>query len=107
MTQVNRYARRTYLDEDADLIRSLLSPEATPPEGSHRLFILYAVLMRAKGVNTTLSDVHDAWAAWKQGNDPLHFCLIPFADLDDETQSLDVPYLQAIHAAAREQSRIS
>jgi hypothetical protein len=99
-------ARRTYLDEDADLIRSLLSAEAEPPADSQGLFLLYAVLMRAKGEQTSLSDVHDAWAAWQLQKDPFHACLVPFTELDEQTRPLDVPYLHAIHAASRTRSPI-
>lgn len=91
----------TYLDEDAELIRSLLPAEVEVPAGSHTLFVLYAVLMRAKAEEVSLSDVHDAWVAWKQQMSPSHRCLVPFVDLDEQTQSMDEPYLTAIRAAAR------
>ena len=41
----------SYLAEDASLIRSELPEGANPPAGGLRygLFVLYAVLMRAKG----------------------------------------------------------
>ena len=97
--------RRSYLDDEAELIRSLLPPHVRPPENSHGLFVLYAVLMRAKGEHTSLSDVHDAWAAWRQQEDPSHACLVPFPDLDEPTRELDVPYLYAIRAASRMRAR--
>ena len=39
----------SYLRADAVLIRELLPPAARPPADADDLFVLYAVLMRAKG----------------------------------------------------------
>jgi hypothetical protein len=72
----------TYLDADANLIRSLLPLDVAVSDDSHDLFILYAVLMRVKGTAVSLSDVHDAWAAWKQQRAYSHQALVPFAELD-------------------------
>jgi hypothetical protein len=90
-----------YLDEDAELIRSLLPAGARPPAGAHELFRLYALLMRAKGERVTLVDVHDAWSIWQARDDPAHPSLRPFAELDEPTQRADAPYAQAIREAAR------
>lgn len=53
----------SYLDVDAELIRSCLSPDTCLNEGSEDLFLLYAVLVRVKGRATEAADVHDAWSA--------------------------------------------
>lgn len=90
-----------YLAEDATLIRSLLPPDAKPPKDYDALFLGYAVLMRAKGLECTAADVHDSWAAWMLGRDPRHRALVPFGDLPPDVQDEDLPYLYAIHAAAR------
>lgn len=90
-----------YLDEDARLIRSLLPATARPPGDDAALFLGYAVLMRAKGLETTAEDVHDTWAAWMLARTPHHPAIVPFADLPADTQAMDVPYAQAIHAATR------
>lgn len=89
------------MDEDADLIRSLVSPDVTVPEESGGLFVLYAVLMRAKGQDVSAADVHDAWAAWKQtaARDNPH--LVPFDELAAETKAEDEPFADAIRAAAK------
>lgn len=90
----------TYLEEDAALIcRCLPKNIARPDDEEFPLFLIYAVLMRAKGTAATLSDVHDAWAAWRVDSAPLHKSLVPFDELDAATQALDQPYLDAIHAA--------
>lgn len=91
----------TYLDEDANLIRSLLPTGMTVPDDAHDLFILYAVLMRAKGERVSRSDVHDAWCAWKQQRTRSHRAFVPFVELDEATQNADLPYVHAIRAAAR------
>jgi hypothetical protein len=91
----------SYLSDDADLIRSELPQGVQPPADSGELFILYAVLMRAKGENVTAADVHDAWAAWVLSTQGEHDSVIPFESLDPETQREDYPYVQAIRRAAR------
>jgi hypothetical protein len=77
--------RSTYLDDDAELIRSLVPKGSAPPEDSHYLFVLYAVLMRVKGSGVTLSDVHDAWSAWMISKGEEHPTLVPFRNLDVRT----------------------
>jgi hypothetical protein len=91
-----------YLAEDAGLIRSLLPGAARPPGDDETLFLGYAVLMRAKGLEATAADVHDTWAAWMLGRDPGHQAIVPFDELSADVQALDAPYLQAIHTAARQ-----
>ena len=91
----------TYLRADAALIRGLLPPQARPPADADSPFLLYAVLMRAKGEQVTAADVHDAWAAWMDNRDPGHTALVPFEELSLATQREDEPYVQAIQAAAR------
>jgi hypothetical protein len=90
-----------YLAEDAALIRSLLPLNAKPPGDDEALFLGYAVLMRAKGLQCTAADVHDTWAAWMLQRDPRHRWLVPFGDLPPDTQEEDLPYLHAIHEASR------
>lgn len=92
----------TYLRDDARLIRSHLPPQARPPEDADDLFLMYAVLLRAKGEQVTEVDVHDAWAAWMEPRNPQHPALVPFESLDEHTRSQDLPYAQAIHCAARD-----
>lgn len=89
-----------YLELDAKMIRENLPSEISVPEGSGHLFLLYAVLMRAKGAETTASDVHDAWSAWMMAKDPEHESILPFDELDAETRCEDSPFLRAIKRAA-------
>lgn len=69
-----------------------------PPE----LVDLYALLATTLGVSTTLEDVHDAWAIWKNRIKPDHKSLIPFDQLTREVQELDRKYMDGIHKVARQ-----
>lgn len=63
-----------YLEADAALIVACL-PEEIDDEITKEqlpLFYTYALLLRAKGVDTQLEDVHDAWAAWASAARPDH-----------------------------------
>lgn len=91
----------SYLAKDAALIRAKLSSHARPPAQSETLFLLYAVLMRAKGEAVTAADVHDAWAAWAESTQGEHGALVPFESLDPDIQDEDLPYVEAIRRAAR------
>ena len=66
------------------------------------LLDLYALLVLVKGAETTLKDVHDAWAIWKNRINPIHKSLIEFDGLTVEVQELDRKYMEAIHQAAQE-----
>ena len=95
-----------YLERDAELVRKSLPKGTEVPEGSEDLFRMYAVLMRAKGVETQAEDVHDAWSAWVSGTEPDHESAVPFDNLDAETKAADQPFLIAIRRAARTASGV-
>ena len=86
----------TYIDDIAAAIRSAVPPEAVPDANTEDLFRIYAVLALAKGRETVLADVHDAWSAWMSGLDPNHRSLKPLAELDRYVQAGDRPYPEAI-----------
>jgi len=90
----------SYLSADAARIRAALPEGTSVPDGAEDLFVLYAVLMRAKGANVQAEDVHDAWSAWMQGIDPTHHSIVPYAELDPATRAEDRPFLLAIRRAA-------
>ena len=92
---------KSYLSEDAALIRSCVPESASVPEGTESLFLIYAVLMRSKGERVDASDVHDAWSAWMQIEGKRHISLISFEQLDVDTQLEDLPYVEAIRRAAQ------
>ncbi len=91
----------TYLDDDAALIRASLPPGTEPPADTDTLFLLYALLLRARGDQVGLADVHDAWSVWMLSSDPSHPALLPFEELPPDKQCEDAPYVEAIREAAR------
>lgn len=67
---------------------------------------LYALLALVKGEDTTLKDVHDAWAmninrTWDKEQFGEHFSMIPFEELKPETAAKDQRFVDAIHATAK------
>lgn len=93
MSAPETYAHRAFDAVDA-------AAPGNPPE----LTALYAVLALTKGEETSLEDVHEAWAMWTVAHRPGrqdHPDLIPFSDLPVEKQEQDRPYRDAIRAAAR------
>lgn len=91
----------TYLQRDADLIKECLPEGTEVPEDADDLFLMYAVLLRAKGHETQASDVHDAWSAWMIRVDPGHESIRAFGELDAGTRQEDGPFLVAIRKAAQ------
>lgn len=65
------------------------------------LLSLYSLLVMSLGEQTTLADVHDAWAIDKNKSMPDHRSIIPFDELTPEVQELDRNYVNAIHKTAR------
>ena len=91
-----------YLDDLANAIHSLISPELLPTGDTRDLFRMYAVLALAKGDRVVAEDVHDAWTAWMSARDPSHSSLRPLAELPPDVQASDRPYLEAVRTVARE-----
>jgi len=90
-----------YLAQDAERIKRALLAGVEVPEDSDDLFLLYAVLLRAKGAAITTADVHDAWSAWMIRRDPEHDAIKPFAELARDVRVEDEPFTEAIRACAR------
>jgi hypothetical protein len=85
-----------YIDDIAKRIFAKTDPDTVPDENDMALSRIYAVLALAKGTETTLKDVHDAWSAWRSALDPKHKSLVEMHILDYDTQMLDRPYCKAI-----------
>ncbi len=80
-------------------IRTRLEKES----GVHgALLDLYTLLVFTRGEDTTLDDIHDAWAVWKNNSMPDHRSLIQFNDLSYDVQELDRKYMDAVRKVARE-----
>jgi len=92
----------SYIRAHADLIRSFVAEGGG--QGTDLLFLMYAVLLRAKGAGVTASDVHDVWSAWAESEGRSDDTVIPFDQLPRVIQAKDEVYVQAIHRAAARMS---
>jgi len=72
------------------------------PGNDPQLNVLYALLAMTTGTQTTLRDVHEAWALWRTMTNPGHKSLVPFDELSYDVRELDRPYCEAIIEVARE-----
>jgi hypothetical protein len=91
----------TYLEGLAHQVRLAVPGEALPDGDTSGLFLIYAVLLLAKGEEVTREDVHNAWVAWMTGKGENHESMVPFADLPTDTQAEDSPFVVAIRTVAR------
>ena len=85
-----------YVQEVLDELAERLPDCDTP------LLELYALLALTAGTGTTLEDVHQAWAVWRNRTRPDHPSLVPFAALAPEVRELDRKYAEAIREVAAE-----
>lgn len=91
-----------YLEEIAVRIWEETGEEGIYPDEEEFLWLGYAALARAKGVETTSEDVHDIWSAWTTTVDRGHRSLVPFAKIVPRIQAYDDLYRDAIHKVASE-----
>lgn len=89
-----------YLQVLAYVIRAEVPEDVVPPD-SDSLFLLYAVLARAKPGGVTSEDVHDAWVAWKASKGESHEAMVPYDELPSDVKAEDMPFVKAINAVAR------
>ena len=89
-----------YLDDLAETIRSYIQADQLPEGDTDDLLRLYAVLLRAKGVNITHSDIHDAWSAWMAKRDGEHVSLVAYEDLAEDVREDDRVFATAVRRAA-------
>ena len=91
-----------YLTLIAQRIREALPAGVKVPDDSDSLFLLYALLATATGTNTTLCDIHNAWAIWQVSKNPSHRALVPFEKLTVGKREEDKPFLEATLRVAGE-----
>jgi hypothetical protein len=89
-----------YLADLAQQIRREV-PAALVPNDADDLFVLYAVLARAKGAAVTVEDVHDAWVAWMTLRGERHESMRAFAELPADIRAEDEPFTAAIRHVAK------
>lgn len=75
-------------------VRTLLRTEL--PDVTDELLDLYALLALTRGPNTTMQNIHDAWAVWQSRILPDHPAMVPFKELAPSVQELDRKYLAAV-----------
>lgn len=99
----------SYLERLAQDIQAEIPAAYVPSGETEMLFLLYALLLLAKGESVTREDVHNAWAAWKllQGQDQDHEAVVPYDQLSREKQEEDSPYMFAIRRVASRRKRSS
>ena len=91
-----------YLDDLADQIRAHIPVDRMPEGDADDLLRVYAVLLRAKGADVTLSDIHDAWSAWMAKRDGKHESLVSYENLPKEVREQDRVFTTAVRRAAEE-----
>lgn len=89
-----------YLADIASEIKEQVPVDRIPDAGSDELFLIYAVLARAKGEAVTCEDVHDAWACWIAKRDIDHPSLVEFKQLPDSVKDQDEVFASAIRSVA-------
>ena len=94
-----------YIDFIAEQIIGYLGNFADRDDLDYPLYRIYALLVLAKGTETTPEDVHDAWSVWCLGIDMDHRSLVPFSERTTSVQDLDNEYVDAIHAVAEYRSK--
>jgi hypothetical protein len=55
----------------------------------------------AVGEQVSRRDVHNAWTAWMLSQDADHDSLVPFEELDPDTQAEDGPFVKAIRSTLK------
>lgn len=91
----------TYIDEVAAMIYRKVNPEREYFD-DRSLYRIYAVLCLGTGEQTTMSDVHNAWVAWKVIDNPGNPYNRPFSQLSPIAQEYDREFMQAIREVAQE-----
>ena len=87
-------------------IRAQVSDDDLPDVDTDDLFLLYALLALVKGEGVDDADIHDAWTTWMALHDEDHPAMVPFAELEPETQSQDTLFAEAVrHVAAKLRDR--
>lgn len=92
----------SYIEEVQEALHLRVDDYDQWGENPSRLLDLYALLVVTKGEQTTLEDIHDAWALHTSRINPEHRYLVPFNELPEDVAEYDRPYLEAVHEVALE-----
>jgi len=94
-----------YLTAAAQEIRREVPDYVLPKANTDLLFLMYAVLMFAKGEQVSREDVHNAWTAWMLARGKDRPSMVEFDQLSPETQAEDQPFVDAIAKVAARYAR--
>jgi hypothetical protein len=92
----------SYIADIAAEIRAIVPSELLPEGETDELFLIYAVLVLAKGDAVDGHDIHNAWAAWMSTQDPSHESIVPYDDLPADVRREDDPFVNALREVARD-----
>jgi hypothetical protein len=95
----------SYIADIAAEIQAAVPPKSLPAGDTSDLFLIYAVLALAKGVDVEARDIHNAWAAWMSTKDPQHESIVPYDALSPDVRREDDPYLAAVRRVAHRLGR--
>jgi hypothetical protein len=90
----------SYLSDLAEEICAEVPEHLLPAQNADLLFLMYALLLLAKGPGVGPEDVHNAWAAWMTHMGERHESLVPFGELAASTKAEDEPFVEAIRRVA-------
>jgi len=90
----------SYMSDLAYEIRNEIPQRLLPAQNTDLLFLMYALLLIAKGRGVGPEDVHNAWAVWMTHTGQSHESLVPFDQLADSTKAEDLPFVEAIRRVA-------
>ena len=91
-------SKPSYIAEIAARIRNA----AGDADGDNLMYLIYAVLVLAKGEAVTAADVHNAWAAateylrTTEGDHQANEDLVPFDELSESVRTRDAAFVAAI-----------
>jgi hypothetical protein len=89
-----------YIEEIANAIRREVATSVLPEGDTSELFLMYAVLLLARGQDVSRKDVHNAWVAWMVTRGEKQASMVPFDQLPSATQAEDSPFVAAIRTVA-------
>lgn len=89
-----------YLDQVAGEVEQAIPAALRPSGDAQMLYRLYALLVFARGAETSLADVHNAWSIWMLEHGIDHESIVPFEALPTEVQREDEPFQRAIISVA-------
>ena len=80
------------IEEIANAIRREVATSALPEGDTSDLFLMYAVLLLARGQDVSRKDVHNAWVAWMVTRGEEQASMVPFDQLPSCNAGRGLPF---------------